>query len=186
MEHLFCVATSVRETTQEHQLLTSWRKKLEEGGVSIKPPKMGLHMTLIPPFWHTKEAAELLGWGFDLWNSSIVGTNGTHHSRGSKFDFFLSKEEDALVVRLQVDPLIEQAVERGRAKIPKMARWKFPPENYEFNPHITIGVGKEIHLRSREILRTEEFGAASWLNVTFGPPKVLMKNESDGRWIPVL
>jgi 2'-5' RNA ligase len=168
-------------------MLEKWRRTLEEQGILVSPPKMGNHITLIPPFWHMEDAAQLLAWGFDMWDSVILaGMGGVYESRGREFDFFRNKDEDAFVIRIDMPPLFERAVERGRAKIPKMAKWKYPPESYEFNPHVTIGVGKDISGPIQQLLQSEALGQSSWFSVnTTQVPRVLRKSEASGRWEPV-
>lgn len=191
---LFCIAHTIRERTALSHELAVIREILHMRGISLRQPKMGLHMTAIPPFWADEDAARLLAWGFDYWDSSLI--DQTQESRenfkvwSAGFGFFRNPgEPEVFTLRLGINNILARAIERGRKKIPDIAKWEYPPENYDFNPHITIGEGKKEQnvytLVTNRFLCGETSYSMKEAVYHLEAPKVLRKNEKSGRWEPV-
>lgn len=187
---IYCIAHTIRENDPAIGKIIQTRDTMERYGIKSERPKMGYHVTAIPPFRASEEAAKLAAWALDYWDAALItNLSGNVHlgAYGTKFDFFRSIKADTLIIRLEVDKVLGRAIERGRKKIPDIAEWVYPPESYDFNPHVTIGEGEDIYapvnnLIVRDILPSK---IASTMILRLEPPKVLRKNEASKRWEPV-
>lgn len=189
----YCVAHVVRERNYITGRINSIRKILDEHGIQAISHNLGYHVTFLAPFRTTEEAAKLLAWGLDLWDTVRVGENPTGErfgATGTGFDFFRSEKEDAFAISLLVDGYFMRAVERGRKRIPEIAEWVYPPTNYDFNPHITLCTGKGVANQIEPLVETGTISkryATEAFHVDFEAPRVLRKTEGvTTRWEPVL
>jgi 2'-5' RNA ligase len=189
----YCVAHVVREQEYIKQRIREMRQILDKRRLQTFTPSLGHHVTLLPPFRTTDEAAKLLAWGLDVWDTVRIGEKPAGDedfgATGVGFDFFRSEKEDAFVIRLMVQDYLARAVERGRKRIPEIAEWVYPPANYDFNPHLTIVTGKGI-ADSIETLVEEGVLPKSYTEnffINFEAPRVFRKVEAaHSRWEPVL
>lgn len=188
---VFCIAHMIREQDSATETLVKVQDTLERHCISARRPKLGYHITAISPFRTTEKGARLVAWAFDYWDSvmlSAVPEREAHFGAfGIKFDFFRNPDEDAFVIRLHMDPVLSRAIERGRKKISEIAEWVYVPENYDFNPHVTIAKGKGIFSPISDLINhgTIQQRTAQNLIVRLEPPKVLRRHEPSGRWEPI-
>lgn len=193
---LYCIVHAVRERTELSQMAMGIRDLLHAKGVSLRQPKMGLHMTAIPPFWTDEGNAKLLAWGFDYWDSALIGQTQENRENfkvwGVGFDFFRNPGEgEAFILKLSISDVLARAIERGRKKIPDIAKWKYPPENYDLNPHITLGEGekgRDIYTPINRFLQDGTIRSKKATEIVYylDAPRVLRKNEEEGgKWQPV-
>lgn len=187
---IYCIAHTIREHEPAIGKIIQVRDTLERHGIKVERPKMGYHVTAISPFRASEEAAKLAAWALDYWDAALISNiSGDIHlgAFGTKFDFFRNDKTDTLVVRLEVDKVLGRAIERGRKKIPDIAEWIYPPENYDFNAHVTIGEGKDIYAPVNDLLTRDVIPSriASTMILRLEPPKVLRKNEASRKWEPV-
>lgn len=188
---IYCVAHALREQDWMNGKLLEIQSILDRHGLCAKTPKIGHHVTLIPPFRTTEAAAKLLAWGLDYWDTVRMGSVETSDRNfgaiATGFGFFRGEEEDAFIIRLRVDTYLMRAVERGRKKIPEISSWVHPIENYDFNPHLTVVEGKGIADEVEKLLSSGALPKhyVQGFALRFEVPRVLRKNELMHRWEPV-
>lgn len=188
---IYCIAHALREQDWMNQKLMEVQSILDKYGIDARTPKIGHHVTLIPPFRTTEAAAKLLAWGLDYWDTvRLGGVEGYDRNFGAiaiGFDFFRNEKEDAFIIRLRVDGYLMRAVERGRKKIPEIAEWIYPIESYDFNPHLTVVEGKGVADKVEKLLSSGKLPKhyVQGFSLRFEVPQVLRKNELMRRWEPV-
>lgn len=187
----YCVAHMIREKSVGIDDIEEVRDLLRAKKVVFSPPKLGNHITLIPPFRTTEKSARSLAAGLDYFDSVLLSSLSAHKkgfcALGQTFDFYRNPDVDAFIVRLKINPVIGRAVERWRKRIPEIATWVFPPASYDFNPHITIGEGRGIYRKISRLIDAEVIreGLASEMKLNLEAPRVLRKNEAHKIWEPV-
>lgn len=187
---VYCIAHAIREDDWVHKKLMELRSLLDKNNVPTTAPKMGNHVTLIPPFRTTEAAAKLLAWGLDYWDTVRLGHAQDHDKNfgaiATGFDFLRSEKDDAFVVTLRVDSYLVRAIERGRKKIPEIAEWVHV-NNYDFNPHLTVVEGEGIADTIKQLIDSGKIPRhyMDSFALRFEVPRVLRKNELMHRWDPV-
>lgn len=187
----FIIAHTIREQDPTIEALINLHRVLERNGVKLELPKLGFHISAITPFRASEETARLVAWMCDYWDTTILTTlqesDRQFSAYGTKFDFFRSPDKDAFIIRLKMNEVLGRAIERGRKKIPDIAEYVYPPVNYDFNPHITIGEGQGVYEPIAELIERGVIKPtiASNLIVRMEPPKVLRKNGRVAGWSPV-
>ena len=188
--NIYCIAHAIRENDWAHGKLRELRSILDKNRITTTSPKLGNHVTLIPPFRTTEAAAKLLAWGLDYWDTVRLGSVQEHDKYfgaiATGFEFFEGDEGDAFIVQLRVDSHLTRAVERGRKKIPEIAEWVHI-KNYDFNPHITVAEGKGLAESVRRLISTGKLPRhyMDSFSISFEVPRVFRKNLLMHRWEPV-
>ncbi len=187
---IYCIAHTIREYDPAIATVVRIRDVLDHHGIKTSRPKMGYHITAIPPFRTTEDAAKMVAWACDYWDSvmlaAVPASDLTFSASGIRFDFFRGQPNDTFIIRLEMDPTISRAIERGRKRIPDVAEWVYPPENYDFNPHLSIGEGENVFGPIGKLVRQNIIPAKDAnVIVRLEPPKVLRKNEARRCWEPV-
>jgi hypothetical protein len=137
-QHVYAVASPVPEEGNLFGLMCTVENILKRGGIPFERPKLGRHITFIPPFRATEEEVCWLAAGLEVCQTFFYYGDNVALMSGDRLDFFRN-EKDALVVRLRANPSIRDLVTRFRAWIPQKTEWLYPPENYSVNFHATVG-----------------------------------------------
>lgn len=185
----YCIAHTIREHDPAITTIRGIGDTLEQRGVRLKRPKIGYHITAIPPFRTTEEAAKAAAWICDYWDSTLLSllprSGALFAAYGTQFDFFRNPGVDAFVIRVKMDDVIARAIERGRKRIPDIAEWVYPPESYDFNGHVTIGKGEGISIPIQRLIAKKAISLPPQMVIALEPPKVLRENVGAGTWEPV-
>jgi hypothetical protein len=183
----YCIAHTLRETNEAIVTIESIREIMKGRGIVAKPPNMGNHITLIPPFRTLEIVAKAFASGMDYHDATQM-SNGSHLGViGVKFDFFRNSDMDAFIIRLKISDTVRRAVERWRATIPNIAEWVYPPpENGHFNPYITVAEGPQLYSQVYPWLREGSIPEGSAGIVSdVEAPRVYVQDESTRMWRPL-
>ncbi len=183
-QHTYAVASPVPEEGNLFESMCAIENILVGKGISFERPKLGRHITFIPPFLATEEETAWLAAGLEVCHTFFFPGDNTTLMSGNKLDFFRN-QKDALIIRLRADKPIRALVERFRAWIPKKTEWLYQPESYQVNFHATVGEGKGLY---QEIVK--HGGTANLFKginivqpVTLEAPLLYKKGEEG--WYPV-
>lgn len=181
----FCVASSIREDGALAVVMASAQERLKQANIPFNPPKLGKHITFVPPF---KAAEEIeIGWlvmGLEVAHIFYCPKGVPKMAKGEKLDFFTG-EKDALIVRVTADWNIKDLAERFRAILPKHTEWVYAPESYLVSFHATIGEGEGLRAAIDAKGGVEELfkGLQFQQPIQLEPPKVFEKEN--GLWRPL-
>ncbi len=184
--NVYCLAHQLRDTNGAMEDIQKIQTILQEQGVAARVPKLGYHITLLPPFRTTEDVAKSLAFGMDYMDAVRVDMGARVGIIGTKFDFFRATDEDAFIIRLKIDENILRTVERWRSRLSEIADWVYPPESYDYNPHLTLVKGPQIYGRVNRLL-SEGVIPASFANIVsdMEAPRVLLQDPETRAWRPV-
>lgn len=183
----YCIAHTLRHTNGAIESIEKIRTTLKDAGIVAAPPKLGYHITLIPPFRTLEMVAQAFDAGMNYMDSTQIVHGAPLGAIGIKFDFFRNSDKDAFIIRLKISDVVGRAVERWRATIPSIAEWVYsPPETYQFNPHITIMEGPQLYTQMYPLLREGVIPPNDAVIVSdLEAPRVLMQDELTRTWGPI-
>lgn len=137
-QYTYAVASPIPEEGLFFKVMCAIENILISEGIPFERPKLGRHITFIPPFRATQEDMCWLAAGLEVCHTFFRPGEATTLMSGNKLDFFRN-DKDALVIRLRADKPIRELVGRFRAWIPQTTEWLYPPESYLVNFHATVG-----------------------------------------------
>jgi 2'-5' RNA ligase len=184
---VFSIVHLIRDDHQSARGLEGIKRTLEGKGIRLRYPKLGTHITLIPPFRTDEDAAKLLAWGYNYNHMMDIGIPSLSHpgwlAQGTGYDFFRNEDVDAFIVRMSVGNLIAHAVEQWRAQIPQIASWVYPPEGHAYTPHVTVGKGKGVADVIEPLIKSGEIpiNHATDFSFELRSPQVMRETEG-GKW----
>jgi hypothetical protein len=181
--NLYSVASLIPEDSPLGKMLQAMREKLSRGGIPFKEPKMGDHITYLPPFYAPTDFAEGFTKGVRfcrLFQSSAVGIEVA----GCRY---LDHDKRACALLLDPSKLVREVVEDLRISIRK-EWWKYAPDKFTLLMHATAAesVDESFYdaiMRLPEADRPES--VVSRISVPF--PAILLheKDTVTGNWAPV-
>lgn len=182
----FCIASPIKEEGALATVMSSAQERLKQENIPFNPPKLGKHITFVPPF---KAAAEVeIEWlvmGLEVAHIFNCAQGVPKMAKGEKLDFFTGEKEDALIVRVTTGWNIKDLAERFRAILPKRTEWVYAPESYLVSFHTTIAEAKGLykaiddHGGIKKLFKGLNFQQPIQLE----PPKVFQKEN--GLWRPL-
>lgn len=178
----YAVASLVSETSGFGRSITGLQRALTDSGIHYTKPKIGSHVTLVPPFFIEEDVAQWLTLGLDLACALHFDSPSNCMMHLGEFDFFESTDSLVLVRRLNSPKRFEDVVERMRSFVSRHAEWKYPPESYLVNFHITIAedIPQEKRGQILEILGPHEAqNSVSWCHLE--SPRLLRKESINGQ-----
>ncbi len=183
----FCIVHPFPEHDDVSTFARGVREELKKYGITLLPPKMGTHATLIAPFYDEMRAIRQLARGLSYVKACIAEQGSLLKVKGGSLFFFRNEETsvDTLVIRFEVPPYVKEMVEQWRNQLPETASWVHPNTFHDYSPHISIGEGEETH---GKVSKQIEDGALvgycpSSLPILLGAPHVMRKVDSG--WIRV-
>ena len=137
---ILCVASPIRDGSALYNSMTTHEARMREAGILYELPKIGRHITYIPPFYGTEDLSMGLAIGLELCKAFYASDIAPQIMQDGRLDFFRG-ETDSLVIRLKIEDVLRDLVERFRSRIPKNTRFVHPIASYFVNFHATIGEG---------------------------------------------
>lgn len=184
---IYCIAFPIlEETLQLREHIGTAYRLLGEAEIDFRKPKLGLHVTVIPPF--RAENAQLIALGLQMMcalhsqkKEKMVMEIGAEH-------FFENDDCFAVVFKTSINDLFKERVTEWRAGFGRMFSWVYPPESYFYNPHLTIAecspqIQKDYRQRLRDVGWEAAMGKFSETTIPLAAPHVFEKG-ADG-WKPV-
>jgi len=183
-QNIYAIASQIPEESGLYRAMQETTRVLLEKNIPIQRPKLGWHITFIPPFEATKDEACWLAAGLEVCHTFFSHVDAKGLMRGKSFGFFSGKK-DALVIRMSSNKAIRDLVARFRSQIPKQTNWVYPPESYIANFHATIGEAE--HLGQAVLSKGGEsklFGHINIVHPALLESPLLYEKEESG-WHPV-
>lgn len=140
---IFCIVSPIREGGALATSMTEAEKRLTKAGIPFSRPKIGRHITFVPPFKASELEMRWLAAGLESAQTFYSEQGEQRMVQGTSVDFF-EGEPEALVIRLGTHDSLKNFVERFRSKIPEHTEWLYPPENYLVNFHATIAEADDL------------------------------------------
>jgi hypothetical protein len=124
---------------------------LKNSEIVSKAPKMGEHLTILPPFEASEDEAGMLSLGIGIMRQLVEHNyNGFIIPTFQKEDFFENATTSTVVLRYSVNDRFKEMVSSWRMRFGERFTYVYPPESFFFNPHITIAECPQI--TKKEIL----------------------------------
>lgn len=186
-EDLYCVASLIREDSNLGNMLERMRGKLRKNNISFDEPKLGNHISWLPPFFTTEDFTEDFAKGLRFCklfeNGVSVATVRTKECR------HLDSDRRACVLVLEPSEVRQEVVEDLRTSITP-ERWKYSPDRFTLLMHATAAVTpKEQPSFYEKIIELprEERPDDEVSPISLHIPTIFLhrKNPDIGNWSPV-
>lgn len=141
-ERTFCIVSPIRDGGALAQFILEAEKRLAANNINFTRPKIGKHITFIPPFFAAEHEMCWIAVGLEVAKAFYSDTGTPVMVKGKEIDFYRGEGADALVLKLETSPVIRDLVKHIRSIVPKYTQWKYPPESYLENFHATIAEGQ--------------------------------------------
>ncbi len=186
-DSLYSVASLIREDSTLGRMLERMREKLRKNNILFEEPKLGDHISWLPPFFATEDFAEGFAKGLRFCklyeNGLSVATVQTKECR------YLDHDKRACVIVLEPSKIMREVIEDLRVSI-SPERWKYPPDRFTLLMHATAAVtskGKPSFYGDIMELPEEERPDEAVSPISLHIPTIFMnrKDPKTGNWSPV-
>lgn len=144
-QKIYCLASPVRDNSSLSAQLADMRNLLREHNIPYTSPKLGDHLTFVPPFYATPDEARFMAVTLSLCRAFANRANMQTLLYGDKIDHFTGENSDAIVVRFRMSDILRRQVEITRSAIGDTNHFVYPPTSPLFNPHVTVAEGPGLH-----------------------------------------
>lgn len=179
----FCVASPIREDGALAKVMASAQERLKQANISFAGPKLGKHITFVPPFKASEIEMHWLIAGLECAHTFHCSSGIPKMTKGEELDFFTG-EKDALIIKVTAGENIRDLAERFRSNVPKHTEWVYAPKSYLVSFHATIAEGEGLRTAINDHGGVEGLfkGLHFQQPIQLEPPKVFQKE--DGLWRP--
>lgn len=161
---------------------------LREVEIDFKEPKLGLHVTIIPPFRAEEKDARLIALGVQIMKAIHAQRAWETVMKVEEEHCFENDDSFAIVLKTSINEIFEERVTEWRACFGSTLSWVYPPANYFYKPHITVAEcsrqeQKDQHQQLQGIGWRNRLPILPEVSIPLGTPQVFEKGV-DG-WKPV-
>lgn len=186
----FVIVQMIKLSDGVAEIVTHMQESFLSLSPSAKKPKLSTHMTIVPPFYATKQMIEGLAVGLKIakdlytYEEKEHGRSVIRYGRIINMKFFRNPENDVLVFSLDFPMVYGNFLKTYREHICNFVEFVHPPAgDGSFVPHITIMEGGTLYNDSYngesikspycQLFQMDEvFGS---LKFWPSPPQILMK-----------
>lgn len=148
-------------------------------------PKLGPHITLLPPFYAPRDEMIHLSKGLDMMKALYRDLkHSLMEARISEIGFFNNPNNGVLILKIKLPSHYQAVVEDYKKGLSHFATWVFPPDDLSFNPHLCIFEGETVYRDLQKLVK--EFPRSKIEGVSFNlPTPTIMRKVEEGdkaRW----
>lgn len=143
-EKVFCIVSPIQQGRLLDTTMVEAERRLTSANIAFTLPKIGKHITFVPPFLASELEMRWLAAGLECAKTFYSPEGLPVLTRGVALDFFKDEKSgvDALIIRLSISQQVMDLIERFRSKVPEHTEWVHPPASYLANLHATIAEGE--------------------------------------------
>ena len=155
-------------------LTAGLRERCTELCPEARAPKLGNHITLLPPFRAHEDEMRQFAMGLSI-ARALYGSEESHNYADScGIDFFRNPEEDVCILRVALPRAYHAMIEECRRRLSDFNEWVFPVLDDSYNPHICILEGAGLYEKLRPAL-PELKKIAPLIHFTLPFPQIMEK-----------
>lgn len=146
-------------------------------------PKLGNHLTLLPPFRAHPDEMRQFSMGLEIAQALYEDGGAKRFAETHGLDFFRNPGSDALVVKVLLPRNYHVLIEACRKQLSRFNEWVFPVLGGSYAPHICILEGKNLYTDLSPSM--SKLGASIFLErFDLGFPKIMVKvlGSDTTRW----